>query len=85
MKNTDPYDALRANNSSKTIRLKNGGTLTLFVASNSFLWSPVDRDFVFRLLDMMRQYEDQDIMTGEKGHITENGQIAGDAVTEPER
>jgi len=43
---------------SKTIRLKSGGSLALDLSVNLFDLDPVDREFVFQIIDQFREYEE---------------------------
>lgn len=45
---------------SKTIQLRSGGTLTLTLSASFFNMDTRDRDFVFRLLDQLRAYEENE-------------------------
>lgn len=56
-----------AHGSTKTIQLHNGGTLTLTVSVDVFTMSSDDRNFVFGLIDRLREYESQKSVAPKEG------------------
>jgi Family of unknown function (DUF5343) len=45
------------NGSGKSVRLSNGGTLTLSISADPFMLPAEDRKFVFELIDKLQEYE----------------------------
>jgi hypothetical protein len=55
---TLPVSAPTSERTSKTIHLKSGGSLALDVSVNLFDLDPSDREFVFQVIDRLREYEE---------------------------